>query len=421
MDTDVGKKKGMKNKCSLSGSKKQNKTFTYSSAPTNPAVLVLSQPIVLGRQISSKTAPTSENGYFDNKVLSRNHALISADEHGKIFIKDTKSSNGTFLNGNRLSQEGEESEPVELKEGDKLTLGVDIYQEEESSHCVVHIIPAKNVEMKDDVISSEQIKKLNEHDQKLGELEGTLKTILNDASVVIEDDKLATIKKDSFIDELKTLKEEIKKYSGTEKENQKLVKENKDLKDKLSQSQITKKSLESEIESLKANISKLTNNASEEKKNSEKFKAQVLVLNKEIESLKAKHEETIKKSSEELSKSIEKFQKQYHDAVVKLEASEKELILLKNTMKQINNEFDEKYKSSQEDISKLKVNEDLKDKLLEEYKNKISSLEKNEFELRNQVKLLKTQSGYQINPYQGLGILTLLSISVGVYAYIINK
>ncbi|RKP19783.1 SMAD/FHA domain-containing protein, partial [Rozella allomycis CSF55] len=70
------------------------------------------------------------NGYFDNKVLSRNHALISADEHGKIFIKDTKSSNGTFLNGNRLSQEGEESEPVELKEGDKLTLGVDIYQEE---------------------------------------------------------------------------------------------------------------------------------------------------------------------------------------------------------------------------------------------------------------------------------------------------
>ena len=37
---------------------------------------------------------------------------------GQIFIKDVKSSNGTFINGERLSSEGHESEPFELKSDD---------------------------------------------------------------------------------------------------------------------------------------------------------------------------------------------------------------------------------------------------------------------------------------------------------------
>ena len=36
----------------------------------------------------------------------------------QIFIKDVKSSNGTFINGERLSPEGLESEPFELKSDD---------------------------------------------------------------------------------------------------------------------------------------------------------------------------------------------------------------------------------------------------------------------------------------------------------------
>jgi pSer/pThr/pTyr-binding forkhead associated (FHA) protein len=36
----------------------------------------------------------------------------------QIFIKDVKSSNGTFINGDRLSAEGVESEPFELKSED---------------------------------------------------------------------------------------------------------------------------------------------------------------------------------------------------------------------------------------------------------------------------------------------------------------
>jgi pSer/pThr/pTyr-binding forkhead associated (FHA) protein len=36
----------------------------------------------------------------------------------QIFIKDVKSSNGTFINGDRLSPESMESEPCELKSDD---------------------------------------------------------------------------------------------------------------------------------------------------------------------------------------------------------------------------------------------------------------------------------------------------------------
>ncbi|KAG2346483.1 hypothetical protein BDR05DRAFT_857199, partial [Suillus weaverae] len=57
------------------------------------------------------------------KVLSRIHAEIWSD-NGKIYIKDTKSSSGTFLNHSRLSLAGSESAPHQLKDGDIVQLCV---------------------------------------------------------------------------------------------------------------------------------------------------------------------------------------------------------------------------------------------------------------------------------------------------------
>ncbi|KAG9070044.1 hypothetical protein KI688_009374 [Linnemannia hyalina] len=61
---------------------------------------------------------------FKSKVVSRGHAEIFT-EHGKFFIRDTKSSSGTFLNHARLSPPGIESKPTLLKDGDVIQLGVD--------------------------------------------------------------------------------------------------------------------------------------------------------------------------------------------------------------------------------------------------------------------------------------------------------
>jgi len=99
----------------------------------------------IGRQTNGKTVPTPHNGYFDSKVLSRQHAEIWADRTGKIWIRDVKSSNGTFVNGQRLSQENKDSDPHELKEHDMLELGIDIVSEDQKT--VVHHKVSARVEL----------------------------------------------------------------------------------------------------------------------------------------------------------------------------------------------------------------------------------------------------------------------------------
>ncbi|KAN0059847.1 hypothetical protein ACQY0O_008421 [Thecaphora frezii] len=74
---------------------------------------------------------------FKSKVVSRGHAEIWCESGGKFFIRDTKSSSGTFLNHIRLSAPNVESRPFPIKDGDVIQLGVD-YQggTEEIYRCV---------------------------------------------------------------------------------------------------------------------------------------------------------------------------------------------------------------------------------------------------------------------------------------------
>jgi hypothetical protein len=100
--------------------------------------------IRIGRQTNAKTMPTPTNGFFDSKVLSRQHAEIWADVNGKIWIRDIKSSNGTFVNNHRLSLENKDSDPHELREQDMLELGIDIVSDDQKT--VIHHKVAARVE-----------------------------------------------------------------------------------------------------------------------------------------------------------------------------------------------------------------------------------------------------------------------------------
>ena len=111
----------------------ERKTITVPYAPDS---------VKIGRQTNQKTIPTPSNGFFDSKVLSRQHAQVWADRQGRIFIQDVKSSNGTFVNGMRLSQENKESEPREVREQDVLELGIDIVSEDQKT-VVHHKVAAK--------------------------------------------------------------------------------------------------------------------------------------------------------------------------------------------------------------------------------------------------------------------------------------
>ncbi|KRX50404.1 Sarcolemmal membrane-associated protein [Trichinella murrelli] len=89
-------------------------------------VALSDEPVKIGRSLA-KLQASSNNFVFDCKVLSRNHALIWYED-GSFYVKDTKSSNGTFINGQRLSKASEESLPKEVFSGDLIQLGVEIVE-----------------------------------------------------------------------------------------------------------------------------------------------------------------------------------------------------------------------------------------------------------------------------------------------------
>merc|ERR1719228_2069090 len=96
-------------------------------------MLSLDQSVKVGRSVA-RARPVQTNAIFDCKVLSRNHALLWY-ENGKFYLQDTKSSNGTFVNNQRLSKGSEESPPREVCSGDILQFGVDVM---ENSRKVTH-------------------------------------------------------------------------------------------------------------------------------------------------------------------------------------------------------------------------------------------------------------------------------------------
>ncbi|XP_067100657.1 sarcolemma associated protein a isoform X8 [Osmerus mordax] len=101
-------------------------TCRPNSHPFQERHVYLDEPVKIGRSVA-RCRPAQNNATFDCKVLSRNHALVWFDHKtGKFFLQDTKSSNGTFINSQRLSRGSEESPPCEVLSGDIIQFGVDV-------------------------------------------------------------------------------------------------------------------------------------------------------------------------------------------------------------------------------------------------------------------------------------------------------
>ena len=74
--------------------------------------------------------PSSAPIGFKSKVVSRRHCEFWCSQ-GQWYIKDVKSSSGTFLNHIRLSQPNVESRPWPVNDGDVVQLGIDFRGGEE--------------------------------------------------------------------------------------------------------------------------------------------------------------------------------------------------------------------------------------------------------------------------------------------------
>ena len=74
--------------------------------------------------------PSSAPVGFKSKVVSRRHCEFWCSQ-GQWYIKDVRSSSGTFLNHIRLSQPSVESRPFPVNDGDIVQLGIDFRGGEE--------------------------------------------------------------------------------------------------------------------------------------------------------------------------------------------------------------------------------------------------------------------------------------------------
>lgn len=92
--------------------------------------------IRVGRYSDRDQANPSAPVGFKSKVVSRRHCEFWCD-NGQWYVKDVKSSSGTFLNHIRLSAPGVESRAYPLYDGDILQLGIDFKGgEEQIFRCV---------------------------------------------------------------------------------------------------------------------------------------------------------------------------------------------------------------------------------------------------------------------------------------------
>ncbi|CAI5447727.1 unnamed protein product [Caenorhabditis angaria] len=107
-----------------------------------------SDPVKIGRAVA-RTQPTDENGVFDCKVLSRNHAIVWYNK-GVFWIRDTKSSNGTFVNNEKLLAQGKDSDARKIFSGDIIQLGVEIVENTNkvAYGCIYAVIQCYNEEGK---------------------------------------------------------------------------------------------------------------------------------------------------------------------------------------------------------------------------------------------------------------------------------
>ncbi|CCE63667.1 hypothetical protein TPHA_0F01840 [Tetrapisispora phaffii CBS 4417] len=77
------------------------------------------------REAISKVPENYHPVVFKSKVVSRTHGCLKVDSNGNWYVKDAKSSSGTFLNHQRLSPASTLSKDTILNDGDILQLGMD--------------------------------------------------------------------------------------------------------------------------------------------------------------------------------------------------------------------------------------------------------------------------------------------------------
>lgn len=201
-----------------------------NSHPFQDRVLSLERPVKIGRTVARAKASMS-NAIFDCKVLSRHHALLWF-KAGKFYLQDTKSSNGTFINNQRLSGTNEQSTPREVCSGDVVQFGVNVVENTKNVQhgCIVATLrlflpdgseaKASNVVSCPTNVSLEDLYKLNQYLQEAVKREKTLRFKLAMVQRLVDNTRQAAdqswksyIHEDKLLSRIETVEGQLVAYS----------------------------------------------------------------------------------------------------------------------------------------------------------------------------------------------------------------
>ncbi|VDQ01972.1 unnamed protein product [Trichobilharzia regenti] len=114
-------------------------TCQRDSHPFQERTIILSDVLKVGRSVA-RAKPASNNAIFDCKVLSRSHALIWY-RGGRFWLRDTNSSNGTFVNSTRIIKRiDEEYADREIFSRDIIRFGVDVVEHDSNASIFANIV-----------------------------------------------------------------------------------------------------------------------------------------------------------------------------------------------------------------------------------------------------------------------------------------
>eukprot|EP00092_Neocalanus_flemingeri_P011053 GFUD01011901.1.p1 GENE.GFUD01011901.1~~GFUD01011901.1.p1 ORF type:complete len:835 (-),score=288.99 GFUD01011901.1:58-2562(-) len=295
------------------------------SANFSDRVLLLDPETVTVSRSSTDEKPETDNAVFDCRVLSKAQAVFSLVDE-KFYLKDTGSSNGTFINNFRLSQAGKQSEETQIYSQDIIRFGSQVETDKTyggKAKCIVariqiyfadgtefveRAVNDKFFRCKEDICGQERYKQVKSHHQ----------------AVNIEDkvDQLEHIIEEKFGKENEMLKETVanleKKLRRKQNENvnllENIAKVTEDELHRVSEIYDLKEALEcqnKQSEKLKDELAikvkeQLENlEAKDLKSELERTKIQLKTTSEEILLLKEKlkiEEDTMKKKDKEISK-----------------------------------------------------------------------------------------------------------------------
>ena len=395
---------------------------------------------------------------INNNTVSKDHAILEFDEDFNCIIKDLNSSNGTYVNGQKLK-----TVPLKLRSGDKIKFGkYDIEYIFESANMLNDTKTEQEITMK----LSENINEQNEQKEEISHTETN--NIIKDGKISLVNENELSYPKMNHFQNNKNIIYSFGNSNGMNYDSeQNLI--NKNIHNKLNNKNQTNVEKNNKINNNEDEIvEQYTNNSNVYNKNSnnylinneyeyknqfEQFEKKIEILEKEKEDMKELiNEKTIKLKKlnnlfDELNEEYSKLNSKYNslisyssDIQKKLEKANEEISELKsknnlneeNNLNELLNQKDNiisimqneinYYKelcnkkgislNNQEDnnkintklntISNIFVNENnkLKQKL-EFYKNKIKKEENNKINNIN-FKQFETQINYQIDNFNNI-------------------